>query len=40
MYNKLNKNLELEINFGQELNLIEYLKKDEKMKFIYEKSNI
>ena len=40
MYNNLIKHLELEISFGQELNLIEYLKKDEKMKYIYEKINI
>ena len=40
MYNNLIKYLELEISFGQELNLIEYLKKDEKMKYIYEKINI
>ena len=40
MYNNLIKYLELEISFGQELNLMEYLKKDEKMKYIYEKINI
>ena len=40
MYNNLIKYLELEISFGQELNLIEHLKKDEKMKYIYEKINI
>ena len=40
MYNNLIKHLELEISFGQELNLIEYLKNNEKMKYIYEKINI
>jgi hypothetical protein len=40
MYNNLIKYLELEISFGQELNLMEYFKKDEKMKYIYEKINI
>ena len=40
MYNNLIKHLELEISFGQELNLMEYFKKDEKMKYIYEKINI